>query len=218
MTICGTMDEVRLNDYVDETLDAGTRRSIEGHLGECAACRALVDDLRSLRSAAARLPRSIDPSRDLWPELERRIGHASAAGEKGRPWRGILAAAAAVVVLAAGAALLLDRASGPPHGALRPEAGTRGDAMRASLREAEADYERVSADLETLLRQRRSRMSPATVDVIERNLAIIDEAFWEIRTALENDPRSAAHRALLTSLCRQKMMLLEQATSLPPRS
>lgn len=65
--------EATLPDYLDETLEAWVRTSVQEHLGECARCAGLVRDLRDIQREAAALPDLI-PARDLWPRVERRIG------------------------------------------------------------------------------------------------------------------------------------------------
>jgi len=64
--------EATLPDYMDETLEAWVRSSVEEHLGQCLRCAALVRDLRNIEREAAALPDLI-PVRDLWPGIESRI-------------------------------------------------------------------------------------------------------------------------------------------------
>ena len=83
--------ETMIDDYVDGTLAADENEEAQRHLGECAACRGAVCETRELLHRAADLPRSIDPARDLMPEIRRAIepdepAHATPAltGESGR--------------------------------------------------------------------------------------------------------------------------------------
>jgi hypothetical protein len=124
--------EATLPDYLDETLEAWVRTPVEEHLGQCLRCAGLVRDLRNIEKEAAALP-DLVPVRDLWPEIEARIGTPVVAftpvvvaatesvpdiGRHGRAtqvapartrllpaWMG--AAAAALVVLTAGTTYLL---------------------------------------------------------------------------------------------------------------
>ena len=68
---CAEFDD-RLADYLEGTLDAADRRSIESHLASCVRCAALVRDLEDIRASAARLP-ELTPSADLWDGIARRI-------------------------------------------------------------------------------------------------------------------------------------------------
>ncbi len=65
--------EATLPDYLDETLEAWVRSSVEEHLGQCLRCAGLVRDLRNIEREAAALP-DLVPVRDLWPDIESRIG------------------------------------------------------------------------------------------------------------------------------------------------
>src|SRR3989449_1138666 len=103
--------EATLNEYVDGTLATRDRASVEAHLAGCAGCRAAVAELRSLSAAAASLPRSIEPSRDLWGDIARRLGKRERRNGK-RFWRQRAfsrraLAAAALLVIALGLYRLL---------------------------------------------------------------------------------------------------------------
>lgn len=70
----------RLSEYLDGELEAPDRTACEGHLQECEACAATVEELRSLVSDAALLP-DLPPERDLWPDIEARLpARAAPAG------------------------------------------------------------------------------------------------------------------------------------------
>src|SRR6267378_669681 len=90
--------DAKLNEYVDGTLAARDRASVEAHLAECAACRAAVGELRSLSAAAASLPKSIEPGRDLWGGIETRIRRRTTWNVQRLRWRAALAAAAVLVI------------------------------------------------------------------------------------------------------------------------
>ena len=65
-------NEIEINDYVDETLDASERAVVDRHLAGCAECQALVEDLRQIRRAAASLEDRQPPVR-AWMRIERAI-------------------------------------------------------------------------------------------------------------------------------------------------
>ncbi|MEK7315621.1 MAG: zf-HC2 domain-containing protein, partial [Candidatus Eisenbacteria bacterium] len=70
----------RLSDYLDDILSPAERRECGAHLAECAACTAVLDDLRDV-VARARGLRELDASigigSDLWPGIESRIRELS---------------------------------------------------------------------------------------------------------------------------------------------
>jgi anti-sigma factor RsiW len=190
--------EVKLNEYVDGTLAARDQSDVEAHLTGCAGCRAAVAELRSLSAAAASLPKSIEPGRDLWAAIEARIRQRAPWNVQRAWWRGALAAAA-VLVLAVGIYRLL-----PPFAAHDRPVGQGWAAVQA-------DFDRASDELGRILALERQRLAPQTVALVERNLAIIDAAVAESRAALARDPANADLRRLFAAAARQKVELLRWA-------
>lgn len=189
--------EAQLNEYVDGTLAARDRASVEAHLAECAGCRAAVAELRSLAAAAATLPKSIEPGRDLWAAIETRIRQRAPRNVQRVWWFGALAAAA-VLVLAFGIYRLTAR---PPDRRM-------GEGWVA----VQADFDRATNELGVILAAERGRLRPETVAVLERNLAVIDAAITESRAALARDPANAELRRLFAAASRQKVELLQWVT------
>ena len=194
--MCPHMD-AQLNEYVDGTLAARDRASVEAHLAECAGCRAAVAELRSLAAAAATLPKSIEPGRDLWAAIETRIRQRAPRNVQRVWWFGALAAAA-VLVLAFGVYRLTAR---PPDRRM-------GEGWVA----VQADFDRATNELGVILAAERGRLRPETVVVLERNLAVIDAAIAESRAALARDPANAELRWLFAAASRQKVELLQWVT------
>jgi len=191
--------ETQLNEYVDGTLAAHLRASVEAHLADCAACRAAVAELLSLSAAAASLPRSIEPGRDLWAGVETRIGQRATWNVQRLRWRAALAAA--VLVIALGLYRLL-----PPFAAHDRPAGEG-----AGWATVQADFDRATSELGLIFAAERARLRPETVALLERNLAIIDAAIAESRAALARDPASVELRGLFAAAARQKVELLRWA-------
>ena len=79
---------------------------------------------------------------------------------------------------------------------------------------ADAQFDRAVADLEQILVEQRDTLDPRTVVVIERNLAVIDEAIRQARAALEIDPANTFLNSHLADARRRKLDLLRRATAL----
>ena len=115
---CEQLDE-RLADWLEREVDADTDAALTRHAAGCARCGALVNDLRSIRRAAAALP-VLAPSRDLWPEIEARIeapvitlpSRAARRTSRSTWWMG--AAAAGLVAVTAGVTYLVTKNAGTP--------------------------------------------------------------------------------------------------------
>jgi anti-sigma-K factor RskA len=189
--------EGTLNEYVDGTLDVHERAAADAHLADCAGCRAAVAELRRLVAASAALPKRIEPGRDLWATIEARLGQR--AWWRERPfWAGALAAAALLVI-----ALGLYR--------LLPSFTAHYRPVGEGWAVVQADYDAAARELSGILAAERERLRPETVVLVERNLAIIDAALADARTALERDPANPELRRLLAAAYRQKVELLRWA-------
>jgi len=191
--------ETTLNEYVDGMLAARARATVEAHLAGCAGCRTAVAELRALVAGAAALPKTVEPSRDLWATIEPRIVQRATWNVQRVWWRGALAAAA-VLVIALGLYRLL-----PPSTAPYRPAGQGWAAVQA-------DFDRATNELSLILAAQRGRLRPETVALVERNLAVIDAAIAESRAALARDPANAELQHLWAAAARQKVELLRWAT------
>ena len=65
-----------------------------------------------------------------------------------------------------------------------------------------------------MLRDQRDRLDPRTVVVIERNLAVIDDAIRQAQEALDADPANTFLNSHLADARRRKIELLRRATSI----
>lgn len=222
----------RLDDYLDDALPANERREIEAHLAACEACceelasiGALLDTAHDLKAR----PRA--PGRDLWPGIAARIGappESDAEPEGPAPpranpvrrarrtawmpwwrWPALTLGTAVVFVLALRLGPRLAAiSSGPEPGTSAPRtAALEGPALRET-----ADGLAVEVD-----RARASLVRPATVDsgdtggvweVFDQNLAVLDGAIRDARTALARDPDNPViQRSLLTAYQKELHLL-----------
>jgi anti-sigma factor RsiW len=217
---CHELDE-RLDDWVDGALPAAAASEVEAHLLSCALCRDRERRLRQLLAHAAALPRSLTPSRDLWPEIARRVARERSWSWASSGWSPWALAAAATVVVGLGAALW----SGPfasrvrtvqipvPSPVMTFAAGTAvvSDPILAA---AERDYEAASNALLEALQRRRAALQPEALAAVEANLQVIDRALAEVRQALAHDPRNRELSRMLVSTHRKKVEVLSRVVKL----
>ena len=110
-----------LADYLEGDAPDAVRAAVEAHAEECADCRALLEDLQTMRHDAAALP-ALTPSRDLWSGIAERIdARVIPLGQPARTivparrsWARPAIAAAALVVVTAGIAHYATRAHYDP--------------------------------------------------------------------------------------------------------
>lgn len=97
-------------------------------------------------------------------------------------------------------------------------AGARPVEVQLAAAALSADYDREISRLRILIDQRRSQLDPATVSVIERNLAVIDTAIAESRRAIANDPSGRFLLEFLNQSLQAKVELMRTAALLPSRT
>ena len=214
----------RLSDYVDDELTPAEREALDAHLLACAECG---QTLQQLRAVVVRAGQVIDrePPRDLWPQIAARI----AAGEReaeteplaatsSRARRvsfsipQLAAASVALMLMSAGTMYLMVRGddSGPVAGVVEPAPVPAGS---ASVRAVTRNYDAAVAELESVLERNRNQLDSTTVRVLEQNLAIIDRAINDARTAVGQEPANPYLSRYLDQAMQKKVQLLRTATS-----
>src|SRR5262245_43318177 len=70
--------------YIDQELDAATRREVAAHVGSCPACSTLAEELRGVGQELSALGREPAPDH-LVHDVQKTVAHAAAL--KPTPWR-----------------------------------------------------------------------------------------------------------------------------------
>jgi Putative zinc-finger len=128
-------------------------------------------------------------------------------------------------VVATHSAPIADTPRSAPPRAAPAAAGRSVDSARAALASnraagatsagVEETYDGEIAGLRAIIKRRHGQLDTATVAVLERNLAVIDSAIAQCKTALAKDPKS---RFLMQSLSQSldiKVQLLRMTAALP---
>ena len=82
------------------------------------------------------------------------------------------------------------------------------------FRAVEQDYIDATEMLLAAIEERRGQLPAETVDTLERNLAVIDEAIGEIRSTLDGIPEGPARERALTAMYKKKVDLLRRVSRL----
>lgn len=167
------------------------------------------------------LPKSLEPQRDLWPDIARNLAPraapsapaSQAAGPPARVLRWRIAAALALPAAAAALALWWVRPAvvspvasvDAPAPAALPAPGGGDD-----LAQAFEAYRAAAAQLERAIRTRSDNLPPDTRAVLEDNLQVIDGALKRLETALQAHPADPALVGMALQMWRSKLALLEQ--------
>ena len=210
--------EVReqLNDYAEGVLEGEERERIAAHLEGCAVCRAEAEGLASLLAEAAALPREIRPPRDLWSGIDARLEDATVRRPSaGLPRWALAAAALALVVVSAAVSSLLTRRwdEAMAHKLRRGGGGVEATAPATEPGSAVGDEEArfLAASRELLEGLEAQDLSPETMAIVRRNVAVIDAAIAELHVALRKDPGNGELTRMLLATYQRKIDLLEQA-------
>ena len=230
----------RLSDYLDGELSAAERAAVDAHLHGCAAC---ADELNALRRIVAHAATVTDhdapPARDLWAGIRARIEPTSIPFDDFRSRRAAaspqasiatrrrvsfsiaqLAAAAVLLMAISGTAAWLLRGANPapsasPSAVIQAEVEAVAPSADVRLVNfADAQYDAAVSDLERALQESRNDLNPRTVEILERNLKLIDAAIAQARQALEEDPGNTYLNRHLVESRRRKLELLRRATAM----
>lgn len=226
----------QLSDYLDRTLDAETRATVETHLRSCATCQALLTDLDRVRTAAHTLG-PIAPPAHIWLEIAGRIllddapadaattphvrtaaGPRPRRGTRAETWQW-LGLAAALLLVTAGVSMVAIPDEGPSTGTVA-SADSNADepatveTVEDTLRRAEAEYERAIAMLEKVVQDGTQNVSPEALATLQRNVTTIDSAIAESRAALTDNPASQPARTSLFDALRNKVSVLQSTVVL----
>jgi len=235
--------EDRLQDWVAGVVSADIAAAVGRHVMGCAVCRERVESLRDMLDQLARLPREIRPDRDLRSGIWHAIDESESAGRSTpdphpspgigkamggtdgsrqetaggvrrvrtaiRP-RTLLAAAVVLVAITAGLSVAVDRKLGG-----RRPAPTLTEQTKAAVLAAESRFDRAARELEQLVAGQRATLSPATRQVLDRSLGVIDGAVDDARTALEADPGNEMLYRMLIAAYEKKLAVLRTASRAP---
>ena len=210
------LTEPELHAAAEGQLDTSSADTIERHLESCAACRGDVERIRALLHHASALPREIDPPADLWPGIRDRMQSARVTANRGglprRAYAWLAAAAVLLVIASSALTMLILRGGDQPVATAHDGTGGLDSLGAADFRRVSAEYERMDRDLAAQLATQRDKLLPETIEKVERNLAIIDQAISEIRQALAEDPNNKALQQLLKASYGHKQALLRQVS------
>ena len=226
---CEDLNEA-LVDLVDGRLDGAEQRSVERHLEGCENCRALVEDLRSIRAAAFMLDRR-EPKAETWSKVQAAIAaepapkgrlldmSAARRSFRGTNWPVWLGAAAALILATMIGLLPLMSRPEPAHDDSAEATAADGteatvESVTAEFEAAEKHYQKAIDDLQTLASKDTGELDPQVASVLQKNLSVIDQAISESREALKAQPANASAQSGLFEGLRTKVALLQQTVEL----
>ena len=219
----------RLDDYLEDALSPSARRQVEDHLAVCDACRSELSSIGALLDTAQDLQRrQLEPGRDLWPAIHRRI--VDTRYVERRSWKARLglarprfvwqfAAAAVILILALGfgvprlsrwspfrdGARLMGGAAPVPEETSGPDATGQFAALDSEVSTARQQiYQAAAADSTT----------EGSWKTFDDNLRVLDRAIRESRAALAQDPDNPLLQKTILGAYQKQLDLLRWASRL----
>jgi formiminotetrahydrofolate cyclodeaminase len=209
-----------ISGYIDGSLETGKAAGLEQHVRKCAACRQLLEDLRTIAAAAPSLD-GPEPSEAVWSRIRTRLMNQETVASEGRaPAPGLRAlgwSASALKFAGAAAITLILIASGVFFGI---RIGKKGVSERAAdpekytlakLDEAEHYYRQAIKSLSEAFAGQKGTMIPAAAEMFEKNLAIIDDTIQACRQAVLKEPDDLQARNYLLAAYMDKVTVLDTA-------
>lgn len=208
---------LELDRYVDGDLEESLSEAMRNHRDGCSACAKEHEFAIELQNRVSSLPRTVEPKRDLWPEIAGTIQREKVVpAQFGRT---ALMAAAAVVLLVG--SVVTAFYMGRQQGVSSVDMVVSGEAapspvLLASFEELGVrDFEVTRAGLLSAVKARRGELSFETYEVVMTNLRLIDDAMGRIAVALDENPNSELLQKQLAAAYRSQIGLLERALRLP---
>jgi hypothetical protein len=228
------MDAHRLNcrtcdKLVDDLLEIAENAS---HLGDLAPSRDLWAGIESrIETEVVVFPTPVDgvPAATVSAVVESPAAFvapvsplAATPTRRVAPWKMLAAASALIAVTATVTWQVAVRAPDaslaqqPDTGFAAAMANTRNTRL-ASSPTLDQTYDGEIAQLRKIVDERRADLDSATVAVLEKNLAIIDQAIAESKAALAQNPSSAFLLERLTDAYDSKLRVLRAVAAIPQR-
>jgi hypothetical protein len=211
---CNQCQEL-ISDYIDGALEAGEEINIERHLRDCAACRALRDDLIQIVHFSRRLPLRA-PSNQLWPriasQIEQRPGSKLAAQLRKFKQRRFSFSAPQLAAGFAAIALLWSATIKISQSAAEPAAPTlrKSPSEAALMDEHIAQMENRIRQLSALIEERKAYWNPELRTAFDRCMLQIDRTLIECQSMVRKNPSDAVYQELMLNVYSEKARLLEE--------
>jgi hypothetical protein len=182
-------------------------------------CRVELESTQELLQQLHALPPGIAPDRDLLSAIHSVIDREQVVGLAGWRTRTLWSmrwavATAAVLLVMATAVITQVVAKKYQAGPVAAPHAPGTTLVNQSMKQLEDKYQGAIAELQQLIEAQRSELAPGTMQLLERNLQIIDAAIQESRAALEQDPGNDLVNEMLWSAYEKKLELLRRATTI----
>jgi hypothetical protein len=166
-------------DFHDGLLSGSLSEEMTAHMNECEACSKVNAKYDKFLDGFSELPASIQPGRDLWPEIKERLKPVK-KDDLFKRIRLISIAASVVLAVISSAFLFYYQTR-----SMNKEARVLNQFDSASK-----EYVKARKQLVAALHSKEGILKKETIEVIENNLVIMDQAITEIKLAIKKEPNN----------------------------
>lgn len=206
----------QLNDWIDGALSADDERTVAQHCASCDECSAIGADIRALLSLSASLPRVLTPPADVWEGIEAAtVRRIPSRWDLVRQLRYPLAAAAVLVIATTATLTMVVMHRNQPAPVVAGQHAPAPSDVMLAMNKAEADYGETVSVLEALLATRRNTLDTATIHLLDRHMALIDNAVRQAKKALAANPDNQQLPHMITGAYERKIDMLKRALRAP---
>lgn len=163
-------------DFHDHLLSNDLMKEMGSHIEECIGCREINKKYKNFLNRFSTLPKSIQPDRNLWENIKKRISIKKSFNFSNN--YKFPAIAASFIIITLFSVLTF-------YNNYSKSSDTR---ILKQFNSASREYEKARKDLVSALHSKEGIINKDTIDIIENNLLIMDQAINEIKTAINKEP------------------------------
>lgn len=185
-----------LYDFHDQLLSSGVMNEMESHLKECASCYEVNEKYKNFLNKFSSLPKSIKPERDLWENIKGKIEIKKSYNFNFKIKYLALAASFIIIILFSTLLFFYNNYNNSEMKILK------------QFNSASDEYNKARENLISALHSKEGIINKETIDLIENNLIIMDQAINEIKIAINKEPENQSLVLMLASAYHKETGLL----------
>jgi hypothetical protein len=166
-------------DYKDQLVIAEVSLAMDNHIDHCSDCSALNRKYEDFLNRFSSLPQSIEPENDLWPEIKKKITQVKYKSINSRIRFAAIAASFVLVITFSLTMVFVNYNNSSKEAKIINQ-----------FNEASKEYNLARIQLVKALHAKEGILKKETIDIIENNLIIIDQAIGEIKVAIKKEPEN----------------------------
>lgn len=196
-----------LNHAIDEDLPEDIQQDFDEHSLKCPTCQSEHQIMMGLLSEVGDISMDIQPERDLWPEIEERL---TIPPKTIVDFPNIRKQVVGIALLAALLLFIVSVGIKAPSVTITPQ----NTVAQSEHEKIKTDYKEAKDSLLAALELQKANFSPQTLDTIEENLAVIENAVIDIDRALAANPDNKNLERKLYAAYQTEVSLLQSAVQL----